>query len=1134
MAVLNSYQYFSFNIKYNFIIKGEIHRMKKIVKKIGCCLLVGSMAFQGMDTNTVYVRADSVQNIDTSNYWSGTTATYSFGGVQWEYLKLHYNGSTYSSSEYEEYITNMKVISISDNVTEIIIPDKINNCKVKGLGENALENLTKIKSVKIPKTIERICNQAFQGCSALTDVQFEDITTLKAIGEYAFKDCTSFHNSTIVEKLITSGNLQKGMFENCTSLEKVTIEGEEVKIPDFAFSGCSNLKDIVISDNVKSLEIGEGGFQNTVLHKVEFPCKTKLKKNAFCRNYNLNKVIFKNDADIGESCFLESFGTDFSNVEKSIEFESGTVKIGLKAFERCAGLRYVIFNDELISTDIAYKAFWETGICSLNFRGNNVCIEDEGLSGMDNLSELTFYNTYTLLKEEPFYGRYHPTNKKINSNLKKITFDCEKVCYEGDEIKDASYTQNYGTFYGLTDLEEVICGQRCKTFECTLKAVEKEKSDKDCNALDTFYFKNISVNLDNFKDERSGKNTQLYGYQDSVGSYVNQIKTDTQLCNTRNQAVYYKPISTGLTVIYNGEDIVEGNEINTDNLEVYETYRDGTKSDRIPYSDMTAESDIGYKYTHGAYQLNGRDFLNITYTIIYGDSNCNLPVRIIKKAANHFDITYIGTEKIEGQTVSENDFVISNITYNDQSVEESADDEFSVKLTGADRLEKGSNTIQVTYKGKTIPYTLNAKKKEIEKLDIVPADNSKKLFEGGILSKQDFIVTARYNNGDIEENYTDYTLQNTIVEQDITNVTFVSGDYTQNYQYHGIPLKVDHLNVSYNDRGVEENGKVDKNDLKVTAVYNTGKEVVLTQEEYSFKTYTIIGGKTNTVFVIYNGDSEVQEVPFNVTGIITNEEKEKGQSVDLKPAQSMIPEPIHTAMPEMLQSPEPKQSTMPEMLQSSEPIQTVIPELNQTAEPEQSVALETIQSPEPSQSESLGTIQSEEPIQTIMPEQMINTDNISNTETVVLEKTKYTVGVQEKIKIKLCQGTAKSFRSKNKKIATVNKKGIVVAKKNGKVKIIIRDKENRKTSCTITVKKAPEKVYASFAKKTIKVKQSIQVKPKFDKGYYSNKITYTSSNDKVARVSFEGVVTANKKGKAVITLKTYNNKKAKVIINVKK
>ena len=54
----------------------------------------------------------------------------------------------------------------------------------------------------------------------------------------------------------------------------------------------------------------------------------------------------------------------------------------------------------------------------------------------------------------------------------------------------------------------------------------------------------------------------------------------------------------------------------------------------------------------------------------------------------------------------------------------------------------------------------------------------------------------------------------------------------------------------------------------------------------------------------------------------------------------------------------------------------------------------------------------------------------------------------------------------------------------------------------------------------------------------SQKVTYKSSNKKIASVSLKGVVTAKKKGTAKITVKTTNGKKkvikVKVIVKKKK
>ena len=55
-----------------------------------------------------------------------------------------------------------------------------------------------------------------------------------------------------------------------------------------------------------------------------------------------------------------------------------------------------------------------------------------------------------------------------------------------------------------------------------------------------------------------------------------------------------------------------------------------------------------------------------------------------------------------------------------------------------------------------------------------------------------------------------------------------------------------------------------------------------------------------------------------------------------------------------------------------------------------------------------------------------------------------------------------------------------------------------------------------------------------ENGIAKSKITYSSSNKKVATVNSSGVITAKKKGTATITVKTANGKKAKLKIKVVK
>lgn len=159
---------------------------------------------------------------------------------------------------------------------------------------------------------------------------------------------------------------------------------------------------------------------------------------------------------------------------------------------------------------------------------------------------------------------------------------------------------------------------------------------------------------------------------------------------------------------------------------------------------------------------------------------------------------------------------------------------------------------------------------------------------------------------------------------------------------------------------------------------------------------------------------------------------------------------------------------------------------------------------------------------------------------ITLNKSKLTLGGGEKFTLKATvtpKEAAKktvSWTTSNKKAATVSK-GVVKTKSVKKAtKVTITAKVDSKTAkCTVTVKPAPKKITLNAKKKTLKKGKTFQIKAKLPSGTASNTIKYKSSSKKVATVSASGKVKAVKKGKATITVTTFNNKKATIKITVK-
>lgn len=158
--------------------------------------------------------------------------------------------------------------------------------------------------------------------------------------------------------------------------------------------------------------------------------------------------------------------------------------------------------------------------------------------------------------------------------------------------------------------------------------------------------------------------------------------------------------------------------------------------------------------------------------------------------------------------------------------------------------------------------------------------------------------------------------------------------------------------------------------------------------------------------------------------------------------------------------------------------------------------------------------------------------------TVTLDVKKASLGIKEKLTLKPVitgntAGLTVSWSSSNKKVAAVSAKGVVTAKKKGSA-TITGTIGSKSVTCKITVKPAPKKITLNAKSKSIKAGKTFKIKVKLPKNTASYKITYKSSNKKVAAVSDKGVVSAKKKGKATITVKTFNGKKATLKITVKK
>ncbi len=185
---------------------------------------------------------------------------------------VEYTEVTYENVKYRKYADHVEVgdNSHNENLTEVVILDKIEDLPVTEIGDEAFVFCTNLKSVKFPKNIKRIGNSAFASCGSL---ELNEIpNTVTEIGYYAFYFCHSLKSVIIPDSVTSIGaaafyglsitsvtipnsitKIEPMTFYYCEDIESITIPDSVTEIGDHAFEGCSGLTSVTIPNSVTKI-----------------------------------------------------------------------------------------------------------------------------------------------------------------------------------------------------------------------------------------------------------------------------------------------------------------------------------------------------------------------------------------------------------------------------------------------------------------------------------------------------------------------------------------------------------------------------------------------------------------------------------------------------------------------------------------------------------------------------------------------------------------------------------------------------------------------------------------------------------------------------------------------------------------
>ena len=122
----------------------------------------------------------------------------------------------------------------------------LSNSKLTSIPEGAFAYCKNLKTIKLPRTITSIRDEAFYNCQSLTNIEGLDKCNLKSIGSAAFSNCKALENLDFSKSTFT--NVPSKAFNGCSALAKITLPNTLTTIGGYAFYACYGIPQLDLSN----------------------------------------------------------------------------------------------------------------------------------------------------------------------------------------------------------------------------------------------------------------------------------------------------------------------------------------------------------------------------------------------------------------------------------------------------------------------------------------------------------------------------------------------------------------------------------------------------------------------------------------------------------------------------------------------------------------------------------------------------------------------------------------------------------------------------------------------------------------------------------------------------------------------
>ena len=284
--------------------------------------------------------------------------------------------------------------SFHETINSVIIDNGITS-----IGNNAFNGCSGLSNITIPNSVTVIGSGAFSGCVKLKNITIPNSVT--EIGVVAFAGCAGLTNLTIPANIT---KIKIGTFEACTSLVSVVIPEGVTDIEEYAFYGCTSLTEVFIPNSV--VGIGMYAFENCRgLTSVTISGSVKtIGGFAFRGCVNLADVIISHGVKIiGNHAFAYCSNLTEVNIPNSVS------RVESSAFYECENLVSVTIPNSV--TEIAPYTFYGCrSLSKLTIPYSVIKIGNWAFFDCTKLTEITLETTFPL---SVGYSNFDNTNPSV-------------------------------------------------------------------------------------------------------------------------------------------------------------------------------------------------------------------------------------------------------------------------------------------------------------------------------------------------------------------------------------------------------------------------------------------------------------------------------------------------------------------------------------------------------------------------------------------------------------------------------------------------------------------------------------------------------------------------------------------------